>query len=94
MEPGTFAGLRVSSAPSRVLGNSPGGLVQEAKLAEGAPVSALRSWSFWQGREQSCPSLLSVSHSPEVTTAKIKLMAHAGSTARGWLLMATALKYC
>lgn len=55
MEPGTFAGLRVSSAPSRVLGNSPGGLVQEAKLAEGAPVSALRSWSFWQGGNRAAP---------------------------------------
>lgn len=55
MEPGTFAGLQVSSAPSRVLGNSPGGLVQEAKLAERAPVSALCSWSFWQGGSRAAP---------------------------------------
>lgn len=93
MEPGTFAGLRVSSAPAVSSVIPQGDLCRRQSWLKELLFLPFPPGASGRG-EQSCPSLLSVSHSPEVTTAKIKLMARAGSTARGWLLMATALKYC
>lgn len=93
MEPGTFAGLRVSSAPAVSSVIPQGDLCRRQSWLKELPFLPFAHGASGRG-EQSCPLLLSVSHSPEVTTAKIKLMARAGSTVRGWLSMATALKYC